>query len=372
MRPFAVIALSVWGGMHAYVFWRISSIPRVRQYLPSYVLAALACFLALSVLIARFLDHIYSGLPARVLEVIGMNWIGILFLLTTALLVVDILSLFGLLLSRFVVALRAWALVAAGVLSVVASVQGLRPPVLETYDVRLPALPAESDGTVMVFAADFHVGTQLGKEWLAARVEQILEQRPDVIVLGGDILEGDDPTEKEMLPLLQRLSAPLGVWGVTGNHEFHGGTDPSVSLLEQVGVHLLHDRWVEVRPGLILAGVDDLTSRRRHGETGDFVDRALAGRPGNAATVLISHTPWQAEVAAKQGVGLMLSSHTHGGQIWPFGYVVGLVHPLLAGRYEMDGMSVLVSRGTGTWGPRMRLWRRGEIMRVVLRSRQIR
>jgi len=85
-------------------------------------------------------------------------------------------------------------------------------------------------------------------------------------------------------------------------------------------------------------------------------------------TVLLSHTPWQAEKAANFGASLMLSGHTHGGQIWPFGYLVRRVYPLLGGRYEVAGMPVIVCRGTGTWGPRMRLWRPGEILRVTLRG----
>lgn len=372
MRSFLLIALLVWGGMHVYVFWRASSIPRVRQHVPRYVLAGLACFLFLSFVLARILDHYQLNLPGRLLEAIGTNWIGVLFLLMASFLFADVITLFGSLFPRLAVSLRGWALVAGGVLSALALVQGLRAPIVTTYEVKLARLPAELDGTVLVFAADFHAGTQLGREWFAARIDQILAQRPDIIVLGGDILEGDDPSEKDLLPSLRKLNAPFGVWGVTGNHEFHGGMDGSTSPLEENGVRLLHDRWVEVRPGLILAGVDDLTSRRRHGETGNFVEHAVAGRPANVATVLVSHTPWQADVAAGQGVGLMLSAHTHEGQIWPFGYIVSFVHPLLGGRYWVAGMPVLVCRGTGTWGPRMRLWRRGEIMRIILRSGETR
>jgi predicted MPP superfamily phosphohydrolase len=86
--------------------------------------------------------------------------------------------------------------------------------------------------------------------------------------------------------------------------------------------------------------------------------------------VLVSHTPWDIEIVAKEGVGLMLASHTHDGQIWPFGYLVRLTHPFLSGRYEVNAMTVIVCRGTGTWGPRMRLWRRGEIVRITLRASQ--
>jgi predicted MPP superfamily phosphohydrolase len=131
---------------------------------------------------------------------------------------------------------------------------------------------------------------------------------------------------------------------------------------------MLNNRWVEIRPGFVLAGVADLTVSRRSDPQGDIVTQVLEGRP-SGATVFLSHSPWQAERAAAAGVGLMLSGHTHGGQIWPFGYLVRRVYPLIGGRYDVDGATVIVCRGTGTWGPRMRLWRPSEILRVTLKKK---
>ena len=368
MRLFLLFFLLMWSLMHVYVFWRVASVPVIARHVSRHVIAGLGIFLWSSYFVARLLDHFGLKFLARVLEIIGANWIGVIFLLLVALLAVDVITLFGLLLPRVAPTLRGLALVCGVMLSVIAFVQGMRAPVVQNYEVRLSGLPASSDGTIVAFASDFHLGL-LRDGWLAARIDQIQAQRPDIIILGGDIVEGDDPSELELLPQLRRLSAPLGVWAVTGNHEFHaGGEDGSTNMLEQTGFHVLHDRWAEVRPGLILAGVDDLTSRRHHGEIGASVVRALEGRPVGAATVLISHTPSQVETAAKSSVGLMLSSHTHEGQIWPFGYVVRLFHPFFSGRYDVNGMTLIVCRGTGTWGPRMRLWRRGEIVRITLRS----
>ena len=215
--------------------------------------------------------------------------------------------------------------------------------------------------------SDLHLGSLIGKRWLAARVAQIRGQRPDLVVFLGDLFEGHGPPAEDLLSILRSISAPLGVWGVTGNHEFHGGRNRSMHLIEEAGIHLLRNRWVELRPGFILAGVDDLTAKYRAGQGGDFILQALAGRPPGA-TILLSHTPWQTEEAAHAGTDLMLCGHTHGGQIWPFGFLVRFTYPLLAGRYEVCSMSVIVTRGTGTWGPRMRLWHPGEILRVTLRS----
>lgn len=102
-------------------------------------------------------------------------------------------------------------------------------------------------------------------------------------------------------------------------------------------------------------------------DKGNLIGQALVGRP-SGATVFLSHTPWKADAAASAGAGLMLSGHTHAGQVWPFGYLVRLRYPLLEGRYEVNGMPIIVSRGMGTWGPRMRLWRPNEILRITLRS----
>jgi predicted MPP superfamily phosphohydrolase len=190
------------------------------------------------------------------------------------------------------------------------------------------------------------------------------------VILLGDIFDRHDSPRPELIAGLNRLSAPLGVWSVQGNHEAWGaGSDTSLPFADGMNAQMLRNLWVEVKPGLILAGVDDLTAAARAGrDTGGMVEQTLAGRPSGGATILLSHTPWQAELAAQRGVSLMLSGHTHGGQIWPFNYLVRRLYPLFAGRYNVGGMAVIVTRGAGTWGPRMRLWRTGEIVRITLRA----
>jgi predicted MPP superfamily phosphohydrolase len=169
------------------------------------------------------------------------------------------------------------------------------------------------------------------------------------------------------LPTLKQLRSPLGVWAVTGNHEYYAGLELSAKLFEAAGYRLLCDGWAEATPGIIIAGVDDLTARVQFGKIDDAVERALANRPAGAA-ILLSHSPLELNRAAAAGANLMLSGHTHAGQIWPFNFLVRLKYPLLAGRYEVNGMTLIVGRGTGTWGPPMRLWRPSEILRIKLRT----
>jgi predicted MPP superfamily phosphohydrolase len=211
-----------------------------------------------------------------------------------------------------------------------------------------------------------HLGSALDRQWARDRAAQVRAQQPDLVVLLGDLVEGHGDAEAEHLSAFAGLGAPLGVWAVSGNHEAHNGGLRETALTGS-GIRLLRNRWVQLRPGLVLAGVEDLTQAGRNGGGTKPLTQALAGRPPETATVLLSHTPWHADQAAREGVGLMLSGHTHGGQIWPFGYLVRIRYPFLEGRYTEQGMTVLVSRGTGTWGPRMRLWLPGQILRVTLR-----
>jgi predicted MPP superfamily phosphohydrolase len=214
--------------------------------------------------------------------------------------------------------------------------------------------------------SDAHLGGGRGDRWLEKRVAEIRSLRPDLVVLLGDMFEGDGGAPRD-LPALRDLAAPLGKWFVDGNHEAHGGGGTGAAALARAGFRRLAGGWAVPAPGLVLAGVRDPGHGERREAGGDPLGAALANRPAGA-TVLLSHAPRQAERAARAGVQLMLSGHTHGGQIWPFGYIVRMVHPLLAGRYAVDGMPVIVSRGAGTWGPPMRLWRRNEILKVTLRS----
>lgn len=365
--PFFVAALAVWVALHAYVVWRVASIPAVAAHVPVKALVVAAVLLGSSYLVARIAEHFGAGLAGRVLEFVGASWMGVLFLVFASLLLADVVTGFGFLLPRAAGGVRAWALALAGLLSAVAFVQGLRPPVVREQEVRLGGLPPALDGTVVALLSDLHLGTLIGEGWLADRIAQVESLKPDLVILCGDILEGDGPREMNLLPVLRRLRAPMGVFAVTGNHEFYAGLEKSVSFLAEAGFHVLRDAAVAVRPGLVLAGVDDLTARRQLARGGDPVRRALEGRPAGA-TIFLSHTPWQAERAATAGAGLMVSGHTHAGQIWPFGWLVRLSYRLLEGRYEVGGMPVIVCRGTGTWGPRMRLWRPGEIVRITLRA----
>lgn len=364
---FGIVFTTIITLCHLFVFWRVSSIPFFLRHWPRKGLIGIGFLLWLLFVSSIFLGHEYDTTLSYWLEMGGMIWMGTLFLLTSGMLALELLTCGGRVFINLTLRLRAVVMAVGLVLAAVALIQGNKAPEVNEYEVIMPNLPSTLDGIVVVAMSDTHLGTLRREEWLAARIAQVRELHPDLVLLVGDIFEGHrEQPRQQSIELMRTLTAPLGVWGVPGNHEFYGGPQ-TIQALEKGGVKLLRNSWAEVRPGLLLAGVEERSFSRKPEDGAGLITKALAGRPPGA-TILMSHKPWRAEEAAKGDVELMLCGHTHGGQIWPFNYLVARFFPLLAGLYEVNGMPVLVCRGTGTWGAPMRLWQPGEIMKITLRA----
>lgn len=368
---FLTVVLTTWALMHAFVFWRLASVPFLAGIVPRRALVAAAVLLWLIYPVARVLGSFHWTTVSVPLEYIGAIWIGTLFLLLAALLAVEVVTLCGTLWPQHAPAIRGVAGIVAGALAVIAVVQGHREPAMREHDVTLAGLPAELDGMTVAVISDAHLGTLTGERWIARLVERLNAHRPDLILVVGDLVDSNVDHVGELAAALRTLQAPRGVWAVTGNHEYYAGIDRSVQFIESCGFKVLRNRWEEIAPGLVLAGVDDLPTRTQFGEPGTPVSSVLANMP-HSARLYMSHSPVEAETAAAAGVDLMVSGHTHNGQIWPFTHIVAMVYPRICGRYEVNGMTLIVGRGTGTWGPPMRLWLPSEWHKITLRSGKVR
>jgi len=369
MSLFIFVALFIWAGMNGYVFWRLSSLPIVASYVPVWAVwcAAAVCWLSLPV--SRWFGGFgFPGVSA-VVEVFAMTWLGILFLLFVSLLAIDCVTLGGFFFAAYVAKIRLVGVGLALAVAVVAVFQGHRAPVVNEQEVTLPGLPRERDGLKILFISDLHLGGQIGTAWLRDLTGRIPSLAPDLIAVGGDLVDHDISRVQGMVAELSALHAPLGVWAVLGNHDFFGGAEKSSEIMRAAGFRVLRDESDVAIPGLRIAGVDDLGVRGRSKPVEPSIRSALQlVRPGKEGCVLLSHTPVGMDEAASAAAGLMLCGHTHGGQIWPFNYLVAMRYPELVGRFKHETMTLLISRGAGTWGPRMRLWKPGEILLITLRA----
>lgn len=262
------------------------------------------------------------------------------------------------------------AALAGLVLSAFAVWQGVRAPAVVEYEVAMKNLPPALDGTVLVMATDLHLGAQRGAGWMEERVAQINALHPAAVLMVGDQVEDNPVGDPRLAGILRGLRAPRGVWAVTGNHEFYGDAETTVAEFGAGGVRWLRDAQVELAPGLVLAGIEDVGRAMHRGAPLTTALARVLPAAADKATILLSHTPAAPviDMAAGRGVGLVLSGHTHGGQIWPFNYLVHTRFPHVVGQHAIEGMQLLISRGAGSWGPRMRLWQPGEIVRITLRA----
>ncbi len=367
MSFFGTVLTAIVTLLHFYVFFQIDKLPVVQRSFSRQGMAATAVLTWL----AYFTSRVFGGHEeffSILLEYYAMHWMGAVFVLSACLFLTYLISGCGLLFQNHRTRIRVSGMLFGGMFVVFAHIQGLRPPVETEVDVAVHNLHQELEGISIAVLADIHAGEMgIGPKWLDARVGQVLALNPDMIVLVGDIFErASDPAA--MIPVAGRLKAPMGVWAVRGNHDTQrpDRRDGAKEIYDGAGIVLLENEWVAVSRHLLIAGLEDLTTvKRRGGDAHSIIAATLQDMP-EGTVILLSHTPWMIDDIAGHGVDLMISGHTHGGQIWPFTYVVRTRYPYVQGKFELENFTLFVSRGTGTWGPRMRLWPPGEITLIKL------
>jgi predicted MPP superfamily phosphohydrolase len=250
--------------------------------------------------------------------------------------------------------------------------EALRVPRVRAVEVRLPRLGVGLDGLRLVLLTDTHYGPINRERWSRRVAEVVNSLAPDVVAHTGDIADGSPAKRRAQAAPLGTLRAPLGKVYITGNHEYFGDAQGWLDHMAQLGWEPLHNRHVVVERGgdrLVLAGVDDRTAAGS-GAPGHGADlaAALAGTDPQLPVVLLAHQPQQVPAAVAAGVDLQLSGHTHGGQIWPFHYLVRTDQPALQGLARFSERTQLyTSRGTGFWGPPLRIFAPSEITLLTLR-----
>jgi predicted MPP superfamily phosphohydrolase len=361
-----LIFVGAWLLLHLYVGWRAWSVLESRQSRTLLVISMVVGFLLYPVGRATFFHA--STSVGRVLEYGGAVWIGIILLTVPSLMVVDAVTLFGRVFRNRLRPLRMAALLLALGLSLVAWVGGERAPRVVAIEVKVPRLPPGANGVVVAQLSDLHLGTLIGESRLESVVRHINAMNADLIAVTGDLIDGDVGLVRTMLPTLERLQAPLGVYAVLGNHELYAGAEASRHLMREAGFEVLEGRAVEVAEGLWIAGMgDQIRAFEGHGRE-RLIRSSLASVPDDAAVVYLLHAPGAEREIAAAGVGLLLNGHTHGAQIWPAHLLVRWFYPRLGGVFIEGEMTQVVCRGAGGWGPPMRLFAPSEMYRITLRS----
>lgn len=243
-----------------------------------------------------------------------------------------------------------------------------RVPRVKKISVPIANLPPEWEGLRIAQISDLHVGHSVRRPFVARVVAQVNALEPDIVAITGDLVDGKPAELKDDIAPLAELAPRLGTYYVTGNHEYYWGGAEWVEAVRALGIVPLENEGRALDRGgarLWIAGVPDLMAPRFLGPAPSPA-AALREAPGRSVRVLLAHQPKVALAAAEAGYDLQLSGHTHGGQFFPWTLVVRYFHPFWRGLNRCGKMWVYVSRGTGTWGPPLRLGAASEITLLQL------
>ena len=385
---FIGIAFGLLGGIHYYLWVRLARDPHWPAPWTS-VLGWFFVVAAVGMPAAAVLARRGGSVGSQIAIWSAYIWLGVMFLLFTAVLAADLARLVIAIARRItsgdgvdaerrtfiarIVATTIGAVVAGATGIAVRSALG--PVEVRRVRVRLARLPRAHHGMTIVQITDLHVGPTIGRAVVEDVVNRTNALSPDIVAITGDLVDGSVSSLRDAVAPLANLRARHGVFFVTGNHEYFSGADEWMKELSRLGIRVLANERVSIGEGdssFDLGGIDDRSAERYGGLATDAaLARALGGRDPQRELVLLAHQPRSMLDAAPFGVGLQISGHTHGGQIWPFGFLVRLQQRFWPGLHRHGDAQIYVSRGTGYWGPPMRLAEPAELTHLTLESAQV-
>jgi predicted MPP superfamily phosphohydrolase len=379
MTFFFFFIIFVYGGIHAYAFLK------ARQALgfgwgAGLALALFMAFMVMAVFLIRSLERHDFELTARTLSWVAYLWMALIFLFCCSSLLIDLVN--------FALRVPAWLGSQAAFLPAVPArlsfalslalsslicvygyfdAQNIRT---ERLVFETDRLPQGVDKVTIAQISDVHLGLIIRCDRLVAMLEAVKAAKPDIFVVTGDLVDAQINHLPGLAELLQEVPARYGKFAITGNHEYYAGIDKAVEFIEHSGLTMLRGGSRDL--GVIqIAGVDDRTAIQTKAGTPAPDRAALAGTDRSKKFVLfLKHQP-HPDADAVGMYDLMLSGHTHKGQIWPFSYFSRRAHPLHAGRYDVGkGSVVYTSRGTGTWGPPIRFLASPEVTVIEVKRKK--
>ena len=216
----------------------------------------------------------------------------------------------------------------------------------------------------IVAVSDIHLGPLVGKNMLELLVKMVNQQKPDIIILAGDILDESQESiiREDTGNPLRKFHAPLGVYAVVGNHEYIGGISSAIKYIQSLNITILRDSVVEINNSFFLIGRDDHGMGRGSNKTRKPLNELVMNVDKSKPLILIDHQPYNLQDAVNNGIDLQISGHTHNGQFWPFNYLIQNIFELSWGYKRKVNTHFYVSSGYGTWGPPVRIGNRSEIV----------
>ena len=367
---FIIIVLTIFTIGNLYIFFKgYNIIPPVRSSRIIYKIVFIT--LAGTFFAGRILESWHSSVLSDILNIIGGFWLSFLFYGFLFLIISDITGLLlrttGIMSINLMPDYRKWSFLVTLVLSVLFIAGGFINavmPVTKKYDITIDKTAGDIKELRIAAVSDIHLGSIIRKRSMKILSDMLEKAEPDVILLLGDIVDGDlGPVLRgDLLKYFTRPETRYGLFAITGNHEFIGGAERTISYIESKGIRVLKDETVFLPGGIQIIGrLDRVSSRFQAAERLPLVKLTENCDPSGPLIVL-DHQPLNLDEAENCGVDLQLSGHTHNGQMWPLNYITNLLFEVSYGYYKKGNTQIVVSSGFGLWGPRVRSGSRSEVV----------
>jgi len=326
-----------------------------------------------SFIFGQMLERGNPGIVAQIVTNIGSVWLAVFLYLFLFVVVVDIFRLIQHF-THFIPAKLTSGILSGKMLFVYALVIALlttaggyinaRYPRINQVDIEIDKKQSTRSELTIVVATDVHLGVLIGKKRASELLQQINEQKPDIVIFAGDLVDHNPvPVVKNHLgDCLAKINAPLGVYAITGNHEFIGNPEVSIEYFTQNGIRYIRDSIITIDGIIQIAGRDDREKPRFTGQNRKTMAEILIHKNTELPLLLLDHQPTEYAEAEKWGVDLMISGHTHKGQLFPFGYITRKIYENHYGLMQKGASQFYTSSGYGTWGPPVRTGNRPELV----------
>lgn len=337
-------------------------------------------FLWLSFIVGRFTGHTHCHVLHHIFAWVGSFWIAAALYFFLAVVLVDLVRLTNFIApflpdagSAAYLKLKTtslFAIIAIVTLLIVYGYINASHPRVNRLEITTNKKIEGYNELKIGLASDIHLGTIIGPKKLNKLAALFDKEKPDIIFLAGDLLdEAQDPIIFEDIGApLRKLSAPLGVYAVPGNHEYIGGAHKALAYIQSLNLILLRDSVAHPVKGLSLIGRDDYQMGRFTGLRRKSLDSLMLKTDPANFLIVIDHQPATLHEAAKNEIDLQVSGHTHDGQFWPISFITRSIYEISKGYGRIGNTHVFVSTGFGTWGPPVRIGNRPEIVIITVKS----
>lgn len=377
---FFSIVITVYGLLSFYVYSKgLQAFPQGTS--ARFYFKIIFIFLSVSYIVARFLERIWISSVSDVFTWIGSFWLAAFFYLLLIVITIDLVRLVNYIIPFIPESVKSlefrkilfWS--SAGLVSLLLLFGFINAliPRIKTLNLTIDKQVEGMQELKIAFASDIHLGTIIGPRRTNSMVKKINALNADLILLGGDIVDEDlAPVIRNNLgDSLKKLNAPLGVIGITGNHEYIGGAESAVKYLEEHGIVMVRDTFMQIDKKFYIVGREDRDSPRFAGAGRKAMNEIMNGIDHSKPIILLDHQPFELDEKAEQGVDLTLSGHTHHGQMWPLNYITKAIYEVSWGYKKKGNMHTYVSSGLGGWGPPVRIGNRPEIVLIHVKFEEL-